>query len=204
MKTIHFLIIFTLIALYSCKSEKPEGKGWEVLFNGENLDGWIVQCRPEDRSKDFWTVKDGMIRVNSLGRKDHDSLWLDGPQIEIHPQGPWRTGMVYDETRGYRRWIYPDIPKGDWVNEEMRTEAFEFHYSTDDRLIWNELEIRVVGHNIQSWLNGVKMTDLKGDGILNDSIHRSYNVGDKGLLALQLHVRDELKMYYKDIFIKEL
>ena len=48
------------------------------------------------------------------------------------------------------------------------------------------------------------MTDLKGDGILNDPNHRKFDVGKKGFIALQLHVRDELKMYYKDIFIKEL
>ena len=48
------------------------------------------------------------------------------------------------------------------------------------------------------------MTDLKGEGILNDPIHKNYNAGEKGFVALQLHVRDGLKMFYKDIFIKEL
>jgi len=112
--------------------------------------------------------------------------------------------MVWDETRGNARWLYPDIPKGDWVDEEMRTEDFEFFYSTEDELAWNELKIRVEGLDIQSWLNGVQMTDLKGEGILDDSIHKQYNVGETGFIALQLHIRDELKMYYKDIFIKKL
>jgi hypothetical protein len=244
MKAIHFYLLMAMVLYYSCKSDGPEGKGWVSLFNGKNLDGWEVECKPGDRDKNYWTVKDGMIRVNSLGKKDHDyvwltaqkeytdfililkfaafegspgnsgvqvrsrydhdSLWLDGPQVDIHPVDPWRTGMVWDETRGNQRWIYPDIPKGNWVSREMQTEDFKFFYSTDEELVWNEMEIRAEGLDIQSWLNGVQMTDLRGDGILNDSIHRSYDVGQKGFISLQLHVGDELKMYYKDIFIKEL
>ena len=244
MKTFTKLLFFTLISIYSCNSKRPEGSGWINLFNGQNLDGWVVECKPEDKVKGFWTVQDGMILVNSLGMKDHDyvwlttpkeytdfilklkfaafkdspgnsgvqvrsrydhdSLWLDGPQVDINPPGPWRTGMVWDETRGNARWLYPDIPKGEWVNEEMRQKDFEFHYSTDEERVWNELEIRVEGLSIQAWLNGVQITDLTGEGILNDAVHRKYNVGEKGFIALQLHVRDELMMYYKDIYIKEL
>ncbi len=243
MKVFQTLLLLVLIVPYSCRSDKPEGKGWTRLFNGINLDGWIVECRPEDKPKGFWKVEDGMIKVNSLGRKDHDyvwlvtekeytdfilrlkcaafeqspgnsgiqvrsrydhdSLWLDGPQVDIQPPQPWRTGMVWDETRGNQRWIYPDIPRGEWVSEKMRTGDFTFYYSTDEELVWNDLEIRAEQLDIKSWLNGVQVTDLKGDGILNDSIHMNYHVGEKGSIALQLHVRDELKMYFKDIYIKE-
>jgi hypothetical protein len=105
---------------------------------------------------------------------------------------------------GGKGWLYPDIPKGEWVNQEMRTARFEFHYSTDEELVRNDFEIRVEGWNIQSWLNGVQMTDLKGEGMLTDSIHRRYQVGETGFIALQLHTRDELRMYFKDICLKEL
>jgi hypothetical protein len=244
IQTMKYLVLVILFSHYSCISKNAEKKDWINLFNGENLDGWVIDGRQEDKVKGFWTVQDGMIQVNSLGQKNHDyvwlttkkeyadfilklkfaafkdspgnsgiqvrsrydydSLWLDGPQVDINPPAPWRTGMVWDETRGNARWLYPDIPQGDWVDEEMRTEIFQFFYSTDEELVWNELEIRAEGLNIRSWLNAVQMTDLKGNGILNDSIHKKYNVGVKGNIALQLHIRDELKMYYKDIFIKEL
>lgn len=244
MKTIKYLLLILVISTNACNSGKPEGKGWISLFNGNNLDGWIVECKPEDKEKGFWTVQDGMILVNSLGQKDHDyvwltaekeytdfmlklkfaafkespgnsgvqvrsrydydALWLDGPQVDINPPEPWRTGMMWDETRGNKVWLYPALPQGEWVDETMREVDFEFHYSNEKELVWNEFEIRVEGLNIQSWLNGVQMTDLKGEGVLNDSIHKKYNVGEKGFIALQLHNKDELKMYYKDIFIKEL
>lgn len=244
MKFVRISFLLLLIFLCSCFSDYSRGKDWISLFNGDNLEGWEVECRPEDKVKGYWTVKDGMIQVNSMGDKDHDyvwlttekeykdfilklkfaafkdspgnsgvqvrsrydydSLWLDGPQIDINPPEPWRTGMMWDETRGNQGWLYPDLPRGEWVDEGMREVVFEFHYSTDEEIVWNEFEIRVEGLDIQSWLNGVQMTDLEGDGVLNDSVHKKYNVGEEGFIALQLHIRDELKMYYKDIFIKEL
>ncbi len=38
--------------------------------------------------------------------------WLDGPQVDIDPTSPWRNGLIYDETRGHRRWINPSL--ADW------------------------------------------------------------------------------------------
>ena len=111
--------------------------------------------------------------------------------------------MVWDETRGNAGWLYPDIPKGEWVNEAMRKEDFEFYFSTDENLVWNDFEVRVEGLDIQSWLNGTQMTNFNGEGILDDAIHRRWNVGERGFVALQLHTGDELIMYYKDIYLKE-
>jgi len=53
-----------------------EKDGWEDLFNGLNLDGWEIKCRAEDKGKEFWTVKNGVIECNSIGRPDHHYFWL--------------------------------------------------------------------------------------------------------------------------------
>jgi hypothetical protein len=39
------------------EDKKPDDKGWTPLFNGKNLDGWMVH--PEDKAR--WVVKDGCI-----------------------------------------------------------------------------------------------------------------------------------------------
>jgi hypothetical protein len=234
-------LAFLLISFLGLNLKKD--RNWVSLFNGQNLDGWTVKCKPEDQSKSYWTVKDGYIEINSLGDKDHDYVWLvtnkeyknfslklkfaafkkspgnsgvqirsrydnaegwlDGPQVDIHPQGPWRSGMIWDETRDVKRWIYPDIPKGKWVNESMRKEVPEFHYS-DESLKWNELEITVKGWSIESYLNGSRITDFDNKKLLTGEGHKKYKVGKKGHIALQLHIKDELRMLYKDILIKEL
>jgi hypothetical protein len=218
-------------------------KEWTSIFNGKDLTGWTVKCKPEDQHKNYWQVKNGMIEVNSLGDKDHDYVWLltdkeyvsfslqlkfaafknspgnsgvqirsrydekegwlDGPQIDIHPQGPWRSGMMWDETRDVKRWIYPDIPKGEWVNESMRKEVPEFYYS-DENIQWNEMEITVKGWKITAFLNGTQITDFYNKDLLTGPEHKKYKVGKKGHIALQLHIKDELKMFYKDILIREL
>ena len=50
--------------------------GYEPLFNGKDLAGWTVKCRPQDTGKQFWSVVNGVIACNSVGRKDHDYVWL--------------------------------------------------------------------------------------------------------------------------------
>ena len=50
--------------------------GYESLFNGKDLAGWTVKCRPADAGKAYWSVADGAIVCNAVGRKDHDYVWL--------------------------------------------------------------------------------------------------------------------------------
>jgi hypothetical protein len=240
MKHLLTTTIFSFGIIFSSFHQKEE---WVSLFNGKNLDGWTVKCKPEDKDKTFWTVKDGYIEVNSMGDKDHDYVWLmtereyenfvlklkfaafkespgnsgvqfrsrydeekwwlDGPQIDIHPQGPWRSGMIWDETRDMKRWIYPDIPKGEWVNESMREKVPDIYYS-DDELRWNEMEIIVEGWKVTAFLNGTQITDFNNKELLTGPGHKKFKVGKKGHICLQLHINDELKMRYKDILIMEL
>jgi len=145
----------------------------------------------------------GNSGVQIRSRYDDAEEWLDGPQIDINPKGPWRTGMMWDETRKTNRWIFPDLPKGKWVDSTMILNPAPFNYDGDPEA-WNELEIKAKGMRIKAWLNGVLITDMKGKGILDDAIHQKYGVGTKGHIALQIHIRDELKMQYKDIEIREL
>jgi len=48
----------------------------------------------------------GNSGVQVRSRYDWQAFWLDGPQVDVHPPAPWRTGLIYDETRETRRWIF--------------------------------------------------------------------------------------------------
>jgi hypothetical protein len=221
----------------------PEGGQWVSLFNGKDLTGWVVKCKPADAGKQFWRVEDGTILADSMAGKEHDYIWLlteqeygdfvlrlrfqayrdnpgnsgvqirsryddqagwlDGPQIDINPPGPWRTGMIWDETRDVRHWLYPDVPKGEWVDQSMAPQEMVFYYS-DEGPGWNDLEIEAVGTRITARLNGVRITDYDGTGELDDDVHKMRNVGLSGHIALQIHTGDLLKIRYKDIYIKDL
>ncbi len=249
MRTPVALALLPLLITPSCgapgspAAPLPKGDGWHSLFNGRDLAGWTVKCKPADREKGFWRVENGAIVANSMGQKGHHYVWLvsdrevadfalrlkfqaykrspgnsgiqirsryddaagwlDGPQIDIHPPQPWRTGMMWDETRGVQRWIFPNVPKGKWVDESMSVPARVFrHADTED--VWNDLEITAKGLRVEAVLNGVKITDLRGEGILDDESHRKRNVGVKGHIALQIHSGDQLEIRFKDLALRDL
>ena len=214
-------------------------KVWTPLFNGRDLDGWTIKCKPGDKGKGFWTVKDGMIACDSMtkgrhnyvwlmtkneyadfelrlkvrghasksrgnsgvqvrSRYDEKAGWLDGPQIDIHPPAPWRTGLVYDETREAKRWIFPSLKN--WsIKRNQGPKVCKWR--PDD---WNNLTIRCKGTKMFTSLNGVTVTDFDGKGVLDDADHKKHNVGLNGQIALQLHSGDKLLIEFKDILIRPL
>ncbi len=236
----YFLIPVILwgIFLLGCRNAKETS-----LFNGKNLDNWLVKGKPEDLGKEFWKVHEGYIEANSLGHPDHDyvwlqsiseyrdfdltfefqafhespgnsgiqvrsryddeAYWLNGPQIDIHPPGYWRTGMMWDETRGNQRWIFPDVPKDEWVDSTMSLNQHKMYFF-DDPTPWNVMRVRVVGNHIEAWLNDVKITDYDGEGVMNDTLHKDLNVGETGHIAFQIHTGDELKIRFRNILLREL
>jgi hypothetical protein len=127
---------------------------------------------------------------------------IDGPQFDIHPPAPFRTALLYDESDGYNRWIYPSMPNAKLKSEDANNKS-TFYYA-DDNPSWNELLVICKGTIMQSFLNGVLVTDIDGAGILDDIIHQEQHVGMSGKIALQVHAKNELKIRFKDIQLKKL
>lgn len=144
----------------------------------------------------------GNSGVQIRSRYDDRASYLDGPQLDINPPAPWRTGMIWDETRGSQKWLYPKVPAGKWVDESMAAKGFKFVYAGEGDG-WNDLRILAQAMTIKAWLNGILVTDYDGTGVLNDAIHRQHHVGRQGIIALQIHTHDEVKIRFKDIYIKE-
>ena len=134
---------------------------------------------------------------------DEEDRWLNGPQVDVHPLEPWRTGMMWDETRGYQRWIFPDLPKGEWVTKEMTMNKVPF-YGPDDDVEWNEIEVIGDGGTVKTILNGIQVTDFQDSELLADSIHKAVGIGHEGYILLQIHIKDQLYVRFKDIELKKL
>lgn len=129
--------------------------------------------------------------------------WLDGPQVDLHPPGPWRTGLIYDETRDTRAWISPRLE--DWnISREDASIPDPVFFPGDQEPYWNRLVIRCVGTQITTTLNDQLVSDYDGAGLLDDEGHAKYRVGMNGQIALQLHMRDELQIWFRDIRIQDL
>lgn len=121
--------------------------------------------------------------------------WLDGPQVDIHPPNPFRTGLIYDETREEKRWIYPSLE--DWkIDSSYAAPKWTFFYEDEG---WNDLKIICKGTHVKTVLNGDIITNWDGSGVLDNQAHKKHNVGLSGKIAFQLHSRDELKIQFKNI-----
>jgi len=128
--------------------------------------------------------------------------WLDGPQVDIHPRGPWRNGLISDATREEKRWIHPSLKNWSIKRDQgVKNPKFKFSDEGDG---WNEMVIICKGTKIKTVVNGVVACDFDGKGVLDNEAHKKHNVGMKGFIALQLHSGDELKIRFKDIQIREI
>ena len=233
-----------LVSYADLIAEAKKPNQWESLFNGRDLSGWHIVCQPQDADKSFWKVEGGTILCDSIGRKDHNYVWLmtdkefqdfelrlkfqaysdspgnsglqfrsrydktdnngwlNGAQVDIHPPKPmsWRTGLIYDETRGMQRWVFPSLK--DWVMpNEYEPKEYVMKYAEDG---WNEMTVICKGMQIKTIVNGVVRVDGNATGILDSELHRKHNIDKKGHLALQLHIGDELRIKFKDIVIREI
>ena len=70
---IAILAAFTLTLPFSAHVIAAD---WTSLFNGKNLDGWVVKCRPEDKDKTYWKVVDGTITAETPPGSKHNYIWL--------------------------------------------------------------------------------------------------------------------------------
>ncbi len=215
-------------------NERTDESGFVPLFDGQTLNGWTVQCLPKDKelAATAWTVDRGTLLANTIGHREHFYImlvtqkeygdfvlrlrlqvergitgnsgiqirsrynaqtgWMEGPQIDINPPAPELTGKLWNEGPGPHRWL---------SNETVRDQEF---YYADQGDGWNDLEITAQGMRIRSVLNSITVVDYDGTGVLDDALHQQLNVGTRGMIGLQIHANDELRLRFKDIRIKPL
>lgn len=174
------------------------------LFNGKDLTGWKVY------GTEKWYVKDGVLVCESGPDKEYgylgteksykdfeltvefkqeangnsgvffrssiDGTKITGWQAEVAPPGH-NTGGIY-ESYG-RGWLIQPDPAKDSV---LRFGD------------WNEMKVRVVGGLVETWLNGEKMIRLEDAKI----------GAATGCIALQIHSGGGIKVYWRNLRIKEL
>ena len=203
-----FISVMASIAFtYEFVSEKnyrPQDSDWISLFNGRDLSGWKIFGNEQ------WYVKDGELICESGPEKKYgylatekvykdfelklefiqesngnsgvffrsslEGIKISGWQVEVAPKGH-DTGGIY-ESYG-RGWLIR-IPE---EKENILKEG-----------VWNKMEIKVIGDQVTTWLNGEKMVELKDEKIGKAT----------GVIALQIHSGGGIKVRWKNLFIKEL
>lgn len=198
MKFLKTIALILIVFTFGCKSSF-ESK----LFNGDNLDGWEIY------GTEKWYVEDGLLVAESgpdgeygylattedykdfeltvdflqeadgnsgvFFRSALDGTKITGWQVEVAPQD-LHTGGIY-ESYGRGWLVKPETEKEELLNFGE----------------WNQLKIRVVGNNVTTWLNGEQMVNFTDE-----------KIGDaNGKIALQIHDGGGIKVYWRDIIIKD-
>src|SRR4051812_7117553 len=113
---------------------------------------------------------------SSWGPNDHGGF-PNRPQGDLYTLNNRRTGCILDMTKGSQKWFFPSLPDWNIAKSNVTTPAgWKFNYLPE----WNDLEIQVKGMNVKTIVNGIPFANFNGEGILNDALHKSKNVGSTG------------------------
>ena len=176
------------------------------LFNGEDITNW------DKYGTELWYVKDGLLVCESGPDKQYGYLAtreyyddfdltvefkqeadgnsgvfirsfveekdvkVNGWQVEVAPKG-FDTGGIY-ESYG-RGWLI-QIPD----EKENILKQGE----------WNTMRIRVQGDNVQTWLNGEEMVNIRDEKI----------GAGQGRIALQIHDGGGIKVLWRNLHLQTL
>lgn len=215
------LMLATLLFVAVCSNAqkiniltKEEKKaGWELLFNGKNLDGWRFFQGGEVNKG--WNVKAGILNNSGIG-SDHGGDIITTKQFEnfelylewkIAPES--NSGIFYHVQEGNTKKIYETAPEYQLLDDKgWPTKLKDSQYSGANYAMhkpvgaevkpldqWNTTRIIVNGSKVQHFLNGkmVVVYELWSEDWIerkNNSKWKDkplYGKAKKGYIGLQDH-----------------
>lgn len=109
--------------------------GWELLFNGTDLDGW--QCEVAPKGRDTGGI------YESYGRG-----WLyriPDEKEDVLKEGEWNTLRLKVEGDHVRTWLN-DVPMTDIFDEKIGAVdgqmMLQLHEGNDCKLIWRNIKVK--------------------------------------------------------------
>ena len=183
------------------KNGKPIAKGWQSLFDGKTLNGWVYE-------KGYWEVKDGAIVGDKKGKTDHHHYMFsdkDYSDFEMHidvKMVGYNSGVcariqpkTFDDVPGYQ------VDMGDgywgclWDEHHRQKKIFDYPKAKADKLLhhedWNHYYFRMNGPHITIFLNGTKTAEGDDPGGF-----------PAGPLGFQLCHGENTVASFKNIYVK--
>ena len=164
----------------------PNKTGWVSLFNGKTTEGWNPRGEIESlkalngelhllSKKNVWVVSDTQatdfevelevkLPLRTENKNDNFNSGLGfrllgekgkpkGYQCEIERSSAGKNGGIYGI--GFGGWLYPKGPE----------ESTQIKKDTNDLFIdsnWNKVHVRVIRDRVETWINGQKISDIRG------------------------------------------
>ncbi len=176
----------------------------ESLFNGNDLDGWNTH------GTELWYVDNGLLVCESGPDKaygylstskyyDDFDLTLEFKQESNGNSGVFiRSTVKGTEVSGWQVEVAPPGNDTGGVYESYGRGWLIKPKKEKDKVLkmgeWNTMRIRVVGDQIESWLNGISMISLKDEKIGQG----------KGSIALQIHDGGGIKVKWRNLLVTPL
>ena len=174
------------------------------LFNGTDLNGWIVY------GTEKWYVEDGILVCESgpdaqygyLGTEDYYKNFV--LNLEFMQEANGNSGVFFRSTvegtkvSGWQVEVAPPgLYTGGIYESYGRGWLIKPSFGKDSSLImgdWNKLTVKVEDSNVTTWLNGKKMIS-----------YSDKKIGDaNGRIALQIHDGGGIKVKWRNIKIQNL
>ena len=176
----------------------------ESLFNGKNLEGWNIH------GTELWYVDHGLLVCESGPDKAYGYLsttkYYDDFELtlEFKQEANGNSGVFIRSTvegtkvSGWQVEVAPPGSNSGGVYESYGRGWLIKPAKEKDKALkmgdWNQMRIRVVGNQIDTWLNGTEMISLNDEKIGQG----------KGSIALQIHDGGGIKVRWKNLQVISL
>jgi hypothetical protein len=174
------------------------------LFNGEDLTGWI------NFGQEKWFVEDSLIVSESGPAKEYGYLatreYFDDFDltVEFKQESDGNSGIFFRSTiedtkiAGWQVEVAPPNHDSGGIYESYGRGWLVQIPDEKENILkygeWNTMRVRLEGDHVQTWLNGEPMVDLTDETIGQG----------KGRIALQIHSGGNIRVVWRNLFLKEL
>ena len=222
--TVFFLFTASTDAAINSLSDEQKAKGWRMLFNGKNLDGWTTYPKG-GKIGTAWQIKDGIL-IKIAGQKGGNIMTKE-TFTDFDLNWNWRVqkkgnnGIKYmimakrKATIGHEYQMIDDINYADGKGKPKSLTASFYDVlppNTKGQIKppgeWNHSRIFVLGDTVEHWLNGKMVLQYKLgskevlDAVQNSKFKKHSGFGNKqtGHILLTDH-KDQCG--FKNIRIRE-
>ena len=198
----YYLIIVLIFMAISCGETKKS----EIisLFNGENLDGWIIY------GTEKWYVEDNELVCESGPDKQYGYLGTEKNfddfilSLQFKQENNGNSGVFFRSTvdgtkvKGWQVEVAPPGLHSGGIYESYGRGWLIKPDSSKDSIVkmgdWNDMKIKVIGNDVTTWINNTEMIKIK-DSIIGKGI---------GGVALQIHDGGGIKVRWINLKIQKL
>lgn len=170
------LSVFAQIESINTLSKEEKKEGWQLLFNGTNLDGWKTFQGKEIKG---WKIIDGVLNNSGVG-SDHGGDIVTVKKFENFELAmEWKvasksnSGIFYRVNEKVGKAIYESAPEYQLIDDKgWPTRLLDSQYSGANYSMhapinakvkpldeWNQTRIVVEGDHVEHYLNGVKVVE---------------------------------------------